>query len=180
MNRKDLKAKLVEAGLEEEKVNDLVDYIMQSNGNDINKAKAEAETSLESAKTELESVKKSNTDLQEKLNGFSDYEDLKKFKAESLEKEVKQQRSDFLKSVGCKHPELFIKEIDWEKASYDQDKKVFTGIEDTLKSLKDTYKDMFVTEKGNPNLFNNNIGSKNTVDDPIIAQYKQTHPDVKF
>ena len=75
MNRKDIKAKLVEAGLEEEKVNDLVDYIMQANGNDINKAKAEAETSLESAKTELESVKKSNADLQEKLNGFSDYED---------------------------------------------------------------------------------------------------------
>ena len=150
MKRANLRAKLQEAGLEAEKIDDVVNYIMDENGKDVNAAKNTSEEEFAKVKAEKEALEKDKNELTTKLDGYKDYDLLKQFKAESDAKTQKQQRVDYLKSIGCKHPELFENQIDWSKASYDEDKKTFTGLYDTLKGFKESYKDMFEVKNPNP------------------------------
>lgn len=186
MKRQNLRAKLQEAGLEAEKIDDIVNYIMDENGKDINTAKANVDDDFAKLKAENEALTKDKNELTTKLDGYKDYDSLKQFKAEYEAKTQKQQRVDFLKSVGCKHPDLFENQIDWSKASYDNEKKVFTGLDDTLKGLKANYKDMFEDKQDNyvQNQFNPNLGAKTTsnqfADDPVMRAYLAKHPDAKI
>ncbi len=150
MNRSKLRAKFQEAGLEAEKIDEIVNFIMDENGKDINTAKNTAEDEFEKIKAENEALKKDKADLTTKIDGYKDYDLLKQFKAESDAKTEKQNRVDYLKSLGCKHPDLFEKQIDWSKASYDQEKKTYNGLDDTLKGLKESYADMFESKPSQP------------------------------
>ena len=177
MKREDLKKKFIELGLAEDKINDAVDYVMGANGNDLNTLKSE----LEATKSKYADDTKSKDDqikaYEEKIKGFADYEDLKKFKADTEANAEKSKRIDFLKSQGCKHPELIMTQLDFEKASYDSEKKTYTGLDESLKTLKNNYKDLFVeqnTQQIDPNAAPNPNGSS------FFEEYKKNNPDLKL
>ena len=182
MKRADLRAKFQEAGLEAEKIDEIVNYIMDVNGKDVNLAKNTAEEDLTKLKAENEALLKDKNELSAKVDTYKDYDLLKQFKADYEAKAEKQQRADYLKSMGCKHPDLFENQIDWSKASYDQEKRSFTGLDDTLKGFKENYKDMFEEQpKGVENKYNPNLGkTKAMTDDAFMEYYKEQHPELKI
>lgn len=106
-------------------------------------------TSLSTAQTTIEDLKKSNgsnADLQQKV---SDYET----KIANLEATGKAEKAKMLKEIAikdalyaekAKHPELLISKFDLSKIILDEKgEKVVSGIEDQMKSNKETYKDLF-------------------------------------
>lgn len=106
-------------------------------------------TSLSTAQTTIEDLKKSNgsnADLQQKV---SDYET----KIANLEATGKAEKAKMLKEIAikdalyaekAKHPELLISKFDLSKIMLDEKgEKVVSGIEEQIKSNKETYKDLF-------------------------------------
>lgn len=106
-------------------------------------------TSLSTAQTTIEDLKKSNGDnvgLQQKV---SDYET----KIADLEAAGKAEKAKMLKEIAikdalyaekAKHPELLISKFDLDKIVLDEKgEKVVSGIEEQIKSNKETYKDLF-------------------------------------
>lgn len=106
-------------------------------------------TSLSTAQTTIEDLKKSNgsnADLQQKV---SDYET----KIANLEATGKAEKAKMLKEIAikdalyaekAKHPELLISEFDLSKIILDEKgENVVSGIEEQMKSNKETYKDLF-------------------------------------
>ena len=176
MKREDLKKQLVDAGVAEDKINTLVDYVMSQNGNDLNTLKSELEQVKSSHEKEVETLKAQNSELSTKIDGYKDYEDLKKFKADTEANAEKSKRIDFLKSQGCKHPELIMSQIDFDKASYDESKKTYTGLDDSIKQLKSSYKDLFV-EAGTQQVLLN--PQPNPSGSDFMEQYKKDHPELK-
>ena len=184
MNTKELKAKAVELGVDAEKVDELVSYVMEQNGKDINSTKAKFESELAEANKKVEDLTKANTELTTEKDSYKenykDYEELKAFKENYQANLEKQQRNDYLKSIGCKHPDLFAIQIDWSKASYDNDKKTYTGLDDAIKGLKEQYTDMFevkkVEDKFNPNLGGGSSGNESE----FMKRYKAENPNLKF
>lgn len=106
-------------------------------------------TSLSTAQTTIEDLKKSNgdnVDLQQKV---SDYET----KIANLEATSKAEKAKMLKEIAikdalyaekAKHPELLISKFDLSKIILDEKgENVVSGIEEQMKSNKETYKDLF-------------------------------------
>lgn len=106
-------------------------------------------TSLSTAQTTIEDLKKSNgdnVDLQQKV---SDYET----KIANLEATSKAEKTKMLKEIAikdalyaekAKHPELLISKFDLSKIVLDEKgENVVSGIEEQIKSNKETYKDLF-------------------------------------
>lgn len=106
-------------------------------------------TSLSTAQTTIEDLKKSNgdnVDLQQKV---SDYE----AKIANLENASKAEKAKMLKEIAikdalyaekAKHPELLISKFDLSKIILDEKgENVVSGIEEQMKSNKETYKDLF-------------------------------------
>ena len=137
---------------------ELIDQIMQENGKDINNAKATAEAQAKVYQDEAEKGKTTYADLLKQHNDLlastKDYGELKQFKVDTLAKQEESRKLDFLKSKGCKHPELLIGQIDFSKATYDDEKRTYTGLDEIIKSKQETYKEMFEvkgTQDVNPN-----------------------------
>jgi len=182
MKRANVRTRLLEAGVDAEKIDELVNYIMDENGKDINLAKQNVDDDFAKLKAENETLKTSQTELTAKVDSYKDYDELKKFKAEYEANQEKTQKSEYLKSIGCKHPDLFLNQIDWSKASYDNDKKTYVGLDDAIKGLKETYKDMFEAEnKGNPNLYNPNLNrGQNPAQSGLIQRALERNPNLKI
>ncbi len=113
-------------------------------------------TSLETANTTIADLKKNNkenTDLQDKIAGYeSEKANLEKAHKETTEKLIKTSAiKDALYNEKAKHPELLLSKFDLSKIILDEKgEKVISGIEEQIKSNKETYKDLFVeTEKSN-------------------------------
>ena len=176
MKREDLKKKFIEQGVAEDKLNDLIDFVMAQNGNDLNTLKSELEATKSKYADDMKSKDETIKGYEEKVKGFADYEDLKKFKADTEANAEKSKRIDFLKSQGCKHPELIMTQLDFEKASYDSEKKTYTGLDDSIKALKTSYKDLFV-EAGTQQVQINPQPKANESD--FMEQYKKEHPELK-
>ena len=177
MKREDLKKKFIEQGVAEDKLNDLIDFVMAQNGNDLNTLKSELEATKSKYADDMKSKDETIKGYEEKVKGYSDYEDLKKFKADTEANAEKSKRIDFLKAQGCKHPELIMTQLDFEKASYDSEKKTYTGLDDAIKGLKTNYKDLFEdagTQQINPNPQPNPTGSD------FFETYKKEHPELKL
>ena len=100
---------------------------------------------------EFQKLKSENEELKKKIEGFEDYDELKQFKEESVAREEKQTKIDYLKSVGCKHPELFVDKVDFTKGKYNAEKKTYEGLDDGVKVVKEQYKDMFENNDSKPN-----------------------------
>ena len=143
MKREDLKTRLTNAGVPEDKLSEVVDYIMGQNGSDIEGLKNELATLKATHANELETFKNENKELKAKVDGFKDYEDLKKFKTETIEKAENSKKVEFLKTQGCKHPDLIMNKLDFSKGKYDEATNTYTGLDDDVKALKESYGDLF-------------------------------------
>ena len=173
---------LKELGLNDEQI----EAVMNENGKDINSAKSNNTTELENLRKENETLKAQNKELDNSFKAsqekYKDYDELSKFKADYEAKELNSKRYEFLKSKGCKHPELIAKEIDWGKdgIAYNDEKKTFEGLDDTIKTLKDSYGDLFenvanehIDPKGNSSLAKGPEGD-------FLAKYKAEHPNLQW
>ena len=141
MKRADLKAKMQELGLEVN--NDLIDFVMAQNGVDIETLKANHTNELQTLESQLSEAKEQLTQLEADKSKFADYDELKKFKEDALIKVENDQKLEYLKSIKCKHPELFIDKFDWTKATFNEEKKTYEGLDDQVKSYQEQYGGMF-------------------------------------
>lgn len=106
-------------------------------------------TSLSTAQTTIEDLKKSNgdnTDLQQKVSNYettiANLEATGKAEKAKLLKEIA--IKDALYAEKAKHPELLISKFDLSKIILDEKgENVVSGIEEQMKSNKETYKDLF-------------------------------------
>ena len=176
MKREDLKKQFVEAGVPEDKISALVDYVMGANGADLNTLKSENEQLKSSHEKEVETLKAQNSELASKVESYKDYEDLKKFKSDTIANQENNKRIDFLKAQGCKHPDLIMAKIDFEKVSYDEEKKTYVGLDETLKNLKSNYADLF--EKTGTQQVETNTQPNKTGSD-FYEEYKKNNPELK-
>lgn len=127
MKREDLKVKIEEF---KENPDELIDYVMKKNGDDINALNQKIAGFEEQAKT---------------YDKFKDYDELLQFKNDTLANIDKNQKIEWLKSQGAKHPDLLIDKLDFKDAKYDSEKKTYSGLEDSIKKLKTNYEDLFTS-----------------------------------
>ena len=105
--------------------------------------------SLNTANTTIADLKKSNgdnADLQIKIANYeSEKADHEKAHKETTEKLIKESAiKDALYNERAKHPELLLGKFDLSKILLDEKgEKVVSGIEEQIKSNKETYKDLF-------------------------------------
>ena len=105
--------------------------------------------SLNTASTTIADLKKNNgdnADLQQKIADYeSEKANLEKTHKETIEKLIKESAiKDALYNEKAKHPELLLGKFDLSKIVLDEKgEKVVSGIEDQMKSNKETYKDLF-------------------------------------
>lgn len=106
-------------------------------------------TSLDTANTTIADLKKNNGDNADLQQKVSDYET----KIANLEATGKAEKAKMLKEIAikdalyaekAKHPELLISKFDLSKIILDEKgENVVSGIEEQMKSNKETYKDLF-------------------------------------
>lgn len=106
-------------------------------------------TSLDTANTTITDLKKNNgdnADLQAKITQYeTDKTNLEtKHKEETSKLKKEQAIKDALYNEKAKHPELLVSKFDLSKILLDEaGEKVVSGIEDQMKTNKETYKDLF-------------------------------------
>lgn len=106
-------------------------------------------TSLDTANTTIADLKKNNgdnADLQQKIADYeSEKANLEAKHKETTEKLIKESAiKDALYNEKAKHPELLLGKFDLSKILLDEKgEKVVSGIEEQMKSNKETYKDLF-------------------------------------
>lgn len=106
-------------------------------------------TSLSTAQTTIEDLKKSNgdnADLQKKIANYeTEKANLEKAHKETTEKLIKESAINAaLYHEKAIHPELLLGKFDLSKIILDENgEKVVSGIEEQMKSNKETYKDLF-------------------------------------
>lgn len=176
MKREEVKAKLAAAGVQDDNMSELLDYVMAQNGADIQSLKTEKESLKASYDENLKKLQDENKGFKTQLESYKDYEDLKKFKTDTLEKAEINKRNDFLKAQGCKHPDLIAGKIDFSKATYDEEKKTYVGLDEDIKSLKESYTDLF--DSKDPQQINPNV-QPNSVNGEITDRYLAEHPEMK-
>ena len=106
-------------------------------------------TSLDTANTTIADLKKNNGDNADLQSKIANYETEK----QTLETKYKEEKANMLKEIAikdalytekAKHPELLISKFDLSKITLDEKgEKVVAGIEEQIKSNKETYKDLF-------------------------------------
>lgn len=176
MKRADLKAKMQELGLE---VNDeFINYIMTQNGVDIESLKNNHANELQTLQNELNDVKTKLTQSEAKESQYADYEELKQFKTDTLLKVENEQKIGYLKEIKCKYPDLFVDKFDWTKATYNQEKKTYEGLEEQIKKVQEQYAGMFdvqqqqiIDSKGGGNTITNLTG--------VEKHFYELNPDLK-
>lgn len=177
MKREELKSKFAEAGVADDKVSALLDYVMAQNGAEINALKEEINASKGVNDEAIKTLKEENKSLKSKLDDYKDYDELKKFKDDTIEKAETDKRTNFLKSQGCKHPDLIASKIDFSKATWDEEKKTYTGLDDTMNELKGTYQDLFESKGTQQPKSSEN---PNPTGSSFLEEYKKHNPDLQF
>lgn len=176
MKRADLKSKMQELGLE---VNDeFINYIMTQNGVDIESLKTTHANELQTLQNDLNGVKEELTQAKAKESQYADYEELKQFKTDTLLKVENEQKIGYLKEIKCKYPELFVDKFDWTKATYNQEKKTYEGLEEQIKKVQEQYSGMFdvvqqqiIDSKGGGNTITNLTG--------VEKHFYELNPDLR-
>lgn len=176
MKRADLKAKMQELGLE---VNDeFINYIMTQNGVDIESLKNNHANELQTLQTELSSVKEELTQAKAKESQYADYEELKKFQTDTLLKVENEQKIGYLKEIKCKYPELFVDKFDWTKATYNQEKKTYEGLEEQIKKVQEQYAGMFDVQQQQI-IDSRSGGNTTTTLDGVEKHFYELNPDLR-
>lgn len=138
-----------------------VSIVNVNNGEFVAKAKYDqlktdldnTKTSLSTAQTTIDDLKKNNGDNADLQNKIANYEtekaNLEKTHKETTEKLIKESAiKDALYNEKAKHPELLLGKFDLSKILLDEKgEKVISGIEEQMKSNKETYKDLFREEQ---------------------------------
>ncbi len=180
---------LEELGLEKE----VIDKIMSENGADIEAEKAktiEATNKLESITTQLteanntiKDLKKNNSSNEELQTKVNEYENTIKTQKADYEAKVRNLTLDSaiekaLVGAKAKHSDLLSTKIDREKLVI-ADGKV-TGLDEQLKGLKETYKDLFEEKISGPTPANpeNGSGGNNTYEALMANADKMTAEEV--
>ncbi len=154
-----------------------ISIVNANNGEFVAKAKYEQlkadldnmKTSLNTANNTITDLKKNsvdNADLQAKIANYeSEKTNLEKAHKELTERLIKESAiKDALYGEKAKHPELLISKFDLSKILLDEKgERVVSGIEEQMKSNKETYKDLFGEEKqdNSPYHYTPNAGSQN-------------------
>ena len=134
-----------------------ISIVNVNNGEYVSKAKyLQMETvynntkaSLETANNTIKDLKKSNgdnADLQQKIANYeTEKANLEAKHKETTEKLIKESAiKDALYNEKAKHPELLLSKFDLSKILLDEKgEKVVSGIEEQMKTNKETYKDLF-------------------------------------
>ena len=141
MKRNDIKSKMQELGLEVN--NDLIDFIMAQNGVDIETLKSNHSTEIQTLQAQLQEKDVKVKELEANTSQYADYNELKHFKEQVVMQQENERKIDYLKSIKCKHPELFVDKLDWTKATFNDEKKTYEGLDDSVKQLKTQYVEMF-------------------------------------
>ena len=106
-------------------------------------------TSLSTAQNTIEDLKKTNgnnAELQQKISNYeTEKANLEAKHKEKTERLIKESAiKDALYNEKAKHPELLLGKFDLSKILLDEKgEKVVSGIEDQIKTNKETYKDLF-------------------------------------
>lgn len=144
---------LKELGLTEEQIKS----IMAENGKDVEAEKEKikatttelegTETQLKEANSTITELKKNNGDNEGLQTKVKEYEDTIKTQKADYEAKVRNLTLDSaiektLTGAKAKHTDLLSTKIDREKLVVSEDGKV-TGLDEQLKGLKETYKDLF-------------------------------------
>ena len=125
------------------------DYVTKATYEQLKNDLSNTKTSLETANNTIKDLKKSNgdnADLQAKITAYeSEKANLEKAHKETTEKLIKESAiKDALYQANAKHPDLLLSKFDLSKILLDEKgEKVVSGIEDQMKSNKETYKDLF-------------------------------------
>lgn len=123
-------------------------WIPKDKFNSLNETKKDLETQLNTANTTIADLKKGNKDNEELQGKIKQYEkDLETLKAES-ETKIKNLTLDnaiklALKDNKAKFDDLLIGKVDREKLTIKEDGTI-EGLDDQIKGLKESYKDLFV------------------------------------
>lgn len=126
-------------------------------------------TSLSTANTTIADLKKNNGDNAELQTKIANYENekanLEKEHKVTTEKLIKESAiKDALYNEKAKHPELLISKFDLSKIVLDEKgEKVVSGIDEQMKSNKETYKDLFgeVEQQSQPYHYTPASGNEN-------------------
>lgn len=152
-----LKDLLKNAGIEDTKIDEIVGsfnkevpkyLIPKDKYNELSESKKDLETQLNTANTTITDLKKGNKDNEELQGKIKQYEtDLETLKADS-ETKIKNLTLDnaiklALKDNKAKHEDLLVGRFDREKLTIKEDGTI-EGLDDQIKGLKETYKDLFV------------------------------------
>ncbi len=142
-----------------------VSIVNVNNGEFVAKAKYDqlktdldnTKTSLDTANTTITDLKKNNGDNAQLQQKIADYEkekaNLETKHKETTEKLIKESAiKDALYNEKAKHPELLLTRFDLSKILLDEKgEKVVSGIEDQMKTIKETYNDSFGEQESNNN-----------------------------
>lgn len=140
-----------------------VSIVNVNNGEFIAKAKYDqlktdldnTRTSLSTAQITIDDLKKNNGDNAQLQQKIADYEaeksNIEAKHKETTEKLIKESAiKDALYNEKAKHPELLLTRFDLSKILLDEKgEKVVSGIEDQMKTIKETYNDSFGEEEQN-------------------------------
>lgn len=125
------------------------EYVTKARYSQLETDLANTKTSLDTANTTIADLKKTNTgnaDLQVKIANYeSEKANLEAKHKEKTEKLIKESAiKDALYNEKAIHPELLLGKFDLSKIILDEKgENVVSGIEEQLKSNKETYKDLF-------------------------------------
>ena len=130
------------------------DYVTKATYDQLKNDLSNTKTSLETANNTIKDLKKSNgdnADLQAKITAYENEKvNIEKAHKEATEKLIKESAiKDALYQANAKHPDLLLSKFDLSKILLDEKgEKVVSGIEDQMKTNKETYKDLFGKEEG--------------------------------
>ncbi len=141
MKRNEIEAKAKELNLELS--NELLDYIMDLNGSDINQYKldlAASNAKYKTLKTETDStITKLTADLDTANQSVTEIESLRSEVEGYKNKEINGQKKDFLNSQGFNGVDLIMDKIDFSKGTYDDKTKTFAGLDEVIEQAKKDY-----------------------------------------
>lgn len=148
--KRDYLTELLSSGKEQK---DIIDEIMNLNGNDIETAKAsvKVDTSKYVAIEEHNALLTKHSALENDFNTYKestkDYEEVKGNYQSLLKAQEDGKKINYLKGLNCKHPDLLVDKFDWSKCDLEKNETD----KDYLESFKGQYNDLFVVEDRNYN-----------------------------
>lgn len=156
------------SGLKPNEFDILKNYVPRTRLNEVNEIKKQLEGKVTDFESQLKETKKlvsENEDFKNKYsnleNKFNETLSMKDKEILNINKRAKLENK--LISEGAKHVNLLLKEVNLENIKIDGDSLI--GADDTIKSLKENYQDLFSTSNSNTNVTPTNT-NQNTENNP--------------